>query len=65
MRICQDRGIEPDNGLRDATDGMDVYGDLMELFRKADRKYNSGLFHFENEKGQSSYPDNLTPDPQD
>ena len=61
LRICEDRGIEPENGLRDATDGIDVYGDLMELFKKADKKYNSGLFHFDTEKGQSSYPDALTP----
>ena len=61
LRICEDRGIEPENGLRDATDGIDVYGDLMELFRKADQRYNSGLFHFEHEKGQSSHPDKLTP----
>jgi len=61
LRICEDRGIEPENGLRDATDGIDVYGDLMELFRKADKRYNSGLFHFETEKGQSSHPDKLTP----
>ncbi len=61
LRICEDRGIEPENGLRDATDGKEVYSDLMELFKRADRKYNSGLFHFENEKGQSSHPDTLTP----
>lgn len=61
LRICEDRGIEPENGLREATDGVDVYGDLMALFKKADRKYNSGLFHFETEKGQSSHPDTLTP----
>lgn len=60
LRICEDRGIEPENGLRDATDGIDVYGDLMELFKKADKKYNSGLFHFDTEKGQSSHPDTLT-----
>lgn len=61
LRICEDRGIEPENALREATDGVDVYGDLMALFKKADKKYNSGLFHFEAEKGQSSYPDTLTP----
>lgn len=61
LRICEDRGIEPENALRDATDGKDVYGDLMVLFQQADKKYNSGLFHFNPEKGQSSYPDTLTP----
>jgi len=61
LRICEDRGIEPENALRDATDGKDVYGDLLVLFNQADRKYNSGLFHFAVEKGQSSHPDTLTP----
>ncbi len=61
LRICEDRGMEAENALRDATDGIDVYGDLLALFRQADRKYNSGLFHFSAEKGQSSPPDTLTP----
>jgi hypothetical protein len=61
LRICEDRGIEPENSLRDATDGIDAYGDLLQLFKQADKKYNSGLFHFSTEKGQSSYPDSLTP----
>lgn len=61
LRICEDRGIEPEEGLRNATDGIDVYGDIMQLFKQADKRYNSGLFHFEKEKGQSSYPDTLTP----
>lgn len=61
LRICEDRGIEPEGALKDATDGVDVYGDLLELFRKADKRYNSGLFHFSNEKGRQGYPDTLTP----
>ena len=61
LRICEDRGIEPEEGLKNATDGIEVYGDLLELFKKADKKYNSGLFHFESEKGRQGYPDTLTP----
>ena len=61
LRICEERGIEAENALRDATDGKDVYGDLLVLFNQADKKYNSGLFHFNVEKSQSSYPDTLTP----
>jgi type I restriction-modification system DNA methylase subunit len=61
LRICEDRGIEPEEGLKNATDGIDVYGDMLELFRKADKKYNSGLFHFSAEKGRFSSPDTLTP----
>ncbi|MRR32714.1 restriction endonuclease subunit M, partial [bacterium] len=61
LRICEDRGIEAEDALRNATDGKEVYSDLLALFRQADKKYNSGLFHFSVEKGQSSYPDTLTP----
>ena len=61
LRICEERGIEAEDALRDATDGKEVYSDLLALFRQADKKYNSGLFHFSVEKGQSSHPDTLTP----
>jgi type I restriction-modification system DNA methylase subunit len=61
LRICEERGIEAEDALRDATDGKEVYSDLLVLFNQADKKYNSGLFHFSTEKGQSSYPDTLTP----
>ncbi len=37
-----------------------VYKELCELFKRADTKYNSGLFHFRAEKEQSSRPDDLT-----
>ena len=61
LRICEERGIEPEDNLRNATDGKEVYSDLLELFKLADKKYNSGLFHFNDERGESSYPDKLTP----
>ena len=73
LRICEERGIEPENQLQDVTahpqigigvhsnlgEGT-VYARLCELFRRADTKYNSGLFHFKSEKGQPSHPDDLT-----
>lgn len=61
LRICEDRGIEPEENLKDATDGIDVYSDLLELFRKADKKYNSGLFHFSAEKNRPGHADTFTP----
>lgn len=61
LRICEDRKIEPEENLRNATDGIDVYGDMMALFATADKKYNSGLFHFSTEKGRQGYSDTLTP----
>ncbi|MCG2785447.1 MAG: Eco57I restriction-modification methylase domain-containing protein [Anaerolineae bacterium] len=60
LRICEERGIEPENQLLDVTNKPDVYGGLCDLFRRADTKYNSGLFHFKSEKGQPSHPDDLT-----
>lgn len=61
LRICEDRGIEPEENLKNATDGIDVYADLLELFRKADKKYNSGLFHFTAEKNRPGHADTFTP----
>ena len=41
--------------------GAEVYTELLALFRRADTRDNSGLFHFSAEKDQSSHPDTLTP----
>ncbi|MDA8238820.1 MAG: hypothetical protein M0Z67_00450 [Nitrospiraceae bacterium] len=38
-----------------------VYRRLFQIFRNADERYNSGLFHFENEKTRHESPDDLTP----
>ena len=60
LRICEDRGIEGENQLQELLKGEGVYERLCRLFRQADKRYNSGLFHFSEEKGQSSSPDDLT-----
>jgi type I restriction-modification system DNA methylase subunit len=60
FRICEDRGIESENTLKEKAETADVYAALMRLFRKADEKYNSGLFHFRQEKS-ADVPDLLTP----
>jgi predicted type IV restriction endonuclease len=91
LRICEDRGIERDEQLKDiATPGPPVlrtsphfrqknqgdenskigenggnrgglvYAGLCRLFKHADARYNSGLFHFKDEKDQSSPIDSLT-----
>jgi hypothetical protein len=52
LRICEDRGIENYGQLQSVTNGKKVYARLGELFRKADDRYNSGLFHFTNEKAR-------------
>lgn len=46
LRIAEARGLEPVGALRTAiSDGPGVYDRLMALFRRADDRYNSGLFH--------------------
>ncbi|MEX0269158.1 N-6 DNA methylase [Leptolyngbyaceae cyanobacterium UHCC 1019] len=52
LRICEDRGIEPYEQLRSLTEKGEVYQQLCGLFRQADDRYNSGLFHFKPEKGR-------------
>jgi len=66
LRICEDRGVERDEQLKEIAAGKDVYAGLGMLFKKADARYNSGLFHFpagrfaKAEKEQSGAADNLT-----
>jgi type I restriction-modification system DNA methylase subunit len=59
LRICEDRGIERYMRLQDLLNGERVYPRLCEIFRRADERYNSGIFHFETEQGRES-PDTLT-----
>ena len=61
LRMAEDRGIEEYSRLLGLTNGNDVYGRLVGLFRDADDKYNSGLFHFQNERDRGGDPDELTP----
>ncbi|NHZ71891.1 MAG: N-6 DNA methylase, partial [Aquificales bacterium] len=61
LRIAEDRGIEPYGRLRDAAQAAPIYPELGRLFKLADQKYNSGLFHFTVEKGRDGEsPDTLT-----
>src|SRR5665811_2344147 len=46
--------------LQGMQNGANVYARLCELFQKADERYNSGLFHFKEERGNHSHPDELT-----
>ncbi|MBP7069135.1 MAG: Eco57I restriction-modification methylase domain-containing protein [Methanothrix sp.] len=59
LRICEDRGIERLMKMEDLLSGERVYPRLCELFRRADERYNSGIFHFEKESGREN-PDTLT-----
>ena len=60
LRICEDRRIESFGRLRDAAAGKGVYARLTDIYKDADNRYNSGLFHFRKEKGRAEPPDDLT-----
>src|SRR5271157_4119006 len=60
LRICEDRGIEDYGRLQSHLNGENVYKRLCVLFREADDRYNSGLFHFREEKGRGETPDSTT-----
>jgi len=60
LRICEDRGIEDYGQLQKKAEGKKIYENLKDLFIDADKKYNSGLFHFKKEEGMEE-PDILTP----
>lgn len=61
LRICEDRGTEDYQTLAKAVAEKDAYAALLERFRAADARYNSGLFHFTDEKHQQTEPDRITP----
>jgi type I restriction-modification system DNA methylase subunit len=47
LRICEDRGIEPYGQLQTQAESGDVYMHLLNHFRLAESKYNSGIFDFD------------------
>jgi type I restriction-modification system DNA methylase subunit len=60
--MAEDRGIEPYEQLLKLCERPDIYSRFMrDLCRKADEKYNSGLFHFQKEAGIPEAPDRITP----
>jgi len=61
LRICEDRGMEGPRRLESVTNGLRIYPRLFRLFEEADDRYNSGLFHFREERGQTTPPDRITP----
>jgi type I restriction-modification system DNA methylase subunit len=61
LRICEARDLETFEQLRALLNGGQTYERLQELFRRADMRYNSGLFHFEQERDRAEAPDTLTP----
>src|SRR5690606_12525099 len=47
--------------LQALVNGPNIYARLLELFHRADERYNSRLFHFQPEKDRHELPDELTP----
>jgi type I restriction-modification system DNA methylase subunit len=60
LRICEDRGIEDYRRLGGLLEDENIYTRLLDQFKAADDRYNSGLFHLSAEKGRE-IPDNITP----
>lgn len=61
LRMAEDRGIEPEDQLQKLSQAPNIYSRLLEIYRTSDEKYNSGFFHFDEEKDQFDAPDTLTP----
>ncbi len=59
LRLCEDRGIERYGQLQGLLNGDKVYERLGAIFRRADERYNSGLFYFTPEFGRGAI-DELT-----
>ncbi len=59
LRMCEDRDIEQYETLMALLNGTSIYRRLVQLYYKADERYNSGLFHFNEKDGNN--PDMLTP----
>jgi len=60
LRISEDRGFEPTGQLRDISLQTDPYRALVQLFRNADSKYNSGLFHITKSSPTDTLFDHVT-----
>lgn len=60
LRMAEDRGVEDYGRLLALNEEPAVYGRLCDLFRDADERYNSGLFHFRRERNRDEEPDDLT-----
>jgi hypothetical protein len=60
LRIAEDRGFEPYGTLKETSEATNIYAKLTALFRRADDRYNSGLFHFNKNDGLPTSADSFT-----
>jgi len=61
LRMAEDRGLESYGQLLKLCQQPEIYARFIKMCRKADEKYNSGIFHFQKEEGISEEHDRLTP----
>jgi len=57
LRICEGRNIESYGELKNIAENANVYKNLLNLFKQADTKYNSGLFYFNQVAARKEKPD--------
>ena len=50
LRICEDRAIEPYGQLQTQAESGDVYTHLLNHFKLAESKYDSGIFNFDTDR---------------
>ncbi|MFC2088921.1 Eco57I restriction-modification methylase domain-containing protein, partial [Calditrichota bacterium] len=52
LRFCEENRLEKPKTLQKLLEKNNLYDQLIDIFRKADEKYNSGIFHFHEESGR-------------
>lgn len=60
LRMTEDRNIEPYGQLEVISAKDRVYNRLLQIYKGADKRYNSGLFHFRPEKDRITNHDELS-----
>jgi hypothetical protein len=53
LRYCENLGLEPLNQLKSLNESNHIYKSLLNIFEKANEKYNSGLFYFKPESSRN------------
>jgi len=54
LRFCESLGLEPVDQLKNIIDKDYIYKSLLNIFEKANEKYNSGLFYFKKESSRNT-----------
>jgi len=62
LRICEDRGIETENRLREISEGVGIYINLLKIFKKGQQRYDSELFNLNTFEQELAIDDNTLSD---